>query len=143
MPYSASVYTGLGYLFERIFHIDYIYCMIGMAVLTGLYLVMGGYIATVINDFIQGIIMIAGVILMIGYVISAPEVGGLSEGVSKLNAIDPSLTSLFSSNPRDLFGLIILTSFGVWGLPQMIHKFYTIKDKKSLKEELLFQQYLH
>lgn len=133
VPYSASVYTGLGYLFERTFGIDYIYCMIGIAVLTALYLVLGGYIATAINDLIQGFIMLAGIVMMVYFVLNNTQVGGFSGGIQQLNQIDPSLTSLFSSNPRDLFGLIILTSLGVWGLPQMIHKFYSIKDKKSVK----------
>lgn len=133
VPYSASVYTGLGYLFERTFGINYIYCMIAMAVLTAIYLTLGGYMATAINDFIQGFVMLAGIIMIVWFVLNNPNVGGFASGVKSLNEIDPSLTRLFSSNPKDLLGLVVLTSLGVWGLPQMIHKFYSIKDKKSVK----------
>lgn len=136
VPYSASVYQGLGYLFEETFGIPYIYCMAAIALLTGVYLLLGGYIATVINDFIQGIIMLIGIGFMIYFILSNPLVGGLSGGIQKLSQIPvegPGLVSVFSSQPLNLIGLIILTSLGTWGLPQMVHKFYAIKDDAAVK----------
>lgn len=136
VPYSASVYAGLSYLFNAIFNIEYVYCMLFMAVLTAVYLVLGGYVATVMTDFIQGLIMIFGVLLMIGFVVFNPEVGGLAEGVARLSQIPddgPQLVSIFGgSHWFTLVSLIVLTSFGSWGLPQMVHKFYAIKDEKSI-----------
>lgn len=134
VPYTASVYQGLGYLFEKAFNIPFEYCMMAMAILTGIYLMLGGYVATAMNNFIQGIIMIAGVVLMLYFIISHPAVGGVQEGVSKLRAIDPNLTKPFSGSPLDLFALITLTSLGTWGLPQMVHKFYSIKDDDAIKK---------
>ena len=136
VPYSASVYQGLGYLFEQTFGVPFIYCMAAMAVLTAVYLLLGGYVATAMNDFVQGIIMIVGVILMIYFILSNPAVGGLSGGLEKLSAIPkdgPGLVSIFSAMPLNLLGLIILTSLGTWGLPQMVHKFYAIKDDAAIK----------
>lgn len=134
VPYTASVYQGLAYLFEKAFNIPFIYCMMAMAVLTGLYLMLGGYVATALNNFIQGIIMIAGVVAMLYYIISHPAVNGVVDGISKLKAIDPALSKPFGSQPYDLLSLVVLTSLGTWGLPQMIHKFYTIKDKQAIKK---------
>ncbi|MDO5108743.1 MAG: sodium:solute symporter, partial [Erysipelotrichaceae bacterium] len=57
IPYTASLYNGLSRLFGMAFNIDYSICVIVMAVLTGVYVIAGGYMATAINDFIQGIIM--------------------------------------------------------------------------------------
>jgi len=136
VPYSASVYKGLSYLFEITFGIPGIYCLVGIAVLTGVYLLLGGYVATALNNLIQGIIMLFGVVLMLAFVLGAPQVGGLSEGIRKLAEIPDAgkgLTSVFSAMPLSLLGLVFLTSFGAWGLPQMIHKFYTIRDKKAIK----------
>jgi len=136
VPYSASVYQGLGYLFERAFGVPFVYCMLAMAVLTGIYLLLGGYIATAVNDFIQGIIMLAGVVLMVYFIMAHPAVGGLSGGISKLSEIPdvgPGLVKLFSASPVNLFALVILTSLGTWGLPQMVHKFYAIKDEKAIE----------
>ncbi|MDF2523722.1 MAG: sodium:solute symporter [Clostridiales bacterium] len=137
VPYSASVYQGLGYLFERAFGVPFIYCMLAMAILTGVYLLLGGYVATAINDFIQGIIMLIGIIFAIFFVMTNDKVGGFSEGFSRLAAIPkdgPDLVSAFSGMPLNLLALVILTSLGTWGLPQMVHKFYAIKDDDAIKK---------
>lgn len=138
VPYSASVYTGLGYLFEKTLGIPYLYCMIGMAALTATYVVLGGYIATALNDFFQGLVMIAGVVLMFIYITKNPIVGGVAGGIEKLSSFvgkdggNLGLGTPFGNNVINLIGLIILTSFGVWGLPQMINKFYSIKSEKMI-----------
>ncbi|MFW6021922.1 MAG: sodium:solute symporter family transporter [Halanaerobiaceae bacterium] len=140
VPYSASVYKGLGYLFTNTFGMPieyYTYCMLSMAVLTGIYLLLGGYIATAINDFIQGIVMIFGIILMLYFVLSHPAVGGISAGLGKLSSIPDvgnNLVSPVSGMPWNLISLVILTSLGTWGLPQMVHKFYAIESEKAIKK---------
>ncbi len=141
LPYSASVYMGLGYLFNSVFPgVDYVYCMLFIAVLTAVYLVLGGYVATALNDFIQGIIMIFGVVVMVFCIVSNPAVGGLSAGLSKLAALEggENLTNLFGGrNWFPLASMVLLTSFGTWGLPQMIHKFYAIRDEKSINKAMV------
>ena len=143
LPYAASVYKGLGSLFSVIFPgaanlipgvEPQIICMFIVAALTAVYLVLGGYVATVITDFVQGIIMIVGVILMVIMIVNHPNVGGLGNAIERLREVKPSLVSVFGgSNWKFLCTNILLTSFGAWGLPQMIHKFYAIKDEKSIK----------
>ncbi|HBQ64421.1 MAG TPA: sodium:solute symporter [Clostridiales bacterium] len=133
VPYSASVYQGLGYVFENTFNIPFMYAMLAMAVLTGLYLLLGGYIATALNDLIQGLVMVGGLLLMIFYVLKFPAVGGLAEGLTRLGRIDPDFIAPFSSSPVNLLALVVLTSLGTWGLPQMVHKFYTIRDQAAIK----------
>ncbi len=134
VPYCASVYQGLGKFFESVFHIPYYWCMIIMAVFTAFYLVMGGYIATVLSDFFQGIIMIGGVILMIAFILGSPQVGGLAGGLAALGKINPSLSSLFGDGSfiLPLISLIFLTSNGTRGMPQMVHNFYAIRDEKAV-----------
>ncbi|TYQ15820.1 UNVERIFIED_CONTAM: SSS family solute:Na+ symporter/sodium/proline symporter [Acetivibrio alkalicellulosi] len=141
VPYSASVYQGLSYLFVTTIGeplgISFEVCMLAMAILTGLYLLLGGYVATAINDFIQGIIMIAGLLMMVFFIVNHTSVGGLSEGISRLSAIPevgPDLVSTFGPQPMNLLALVILTSVGAWGLPQMIHKFYAIRDEEAIKK---------
>ncbi len=139
VPYSASVYMGLGYLFETTFGIPYIYFMAAMAIVTTIYLVLGGYLATVITDFFQGIIMIIGVLLMVFFILGNEKVGGFAGGLEQLRQIaqttdNADIVSIFGGKKWvDLLALIVLTSFGSWGLPQMIHKFYAIKDENSIK----------
>lgn len=141
IPYTASVYNGLSRLFGMAFDIPYEICIIAMAVLTGVYVVLGGYMATAINDFVQGIIMLAGIVAVVAAVLN--ENGGFMSAVGKLAQFSsdaaPTLgqpgafTSFFGPDPVNLLGVIVLTSLGTWGLPQMIHKFYAIKDERSIK----------
>ncbi len=134
VPYSASVFMGLSYLFEQIFGIPYIYAAVAMALLTGIYLVLGGYRALALSDFVQGCIMLFGVGLLLWYVIKAPEVGGILPAVEKLAAIDPKLVGpVGPPGWLPLASLVLLTSLGTWGLPQMVQKFYAIKDENSIK----------
>ncbi len=132
IPYCGSVFTGLGFLFENVLHIDYQLSLIVMIVLTGIYLVMGGYFAVALTDFIQGLIMLAGVFLMVGNVFSQPEVGGFGGLLPKLAAIDPSLSKMIPDNWLPLAGLVFMTSVGVWGMPQMVQKYYAIKNEKVI-----------
>ena len=138
IPYTASLYNGLSRLFESAFHIDYMWCVIIMSVFTGIYVIAGGYMATAVNDFIQGIIMLVGIVIVIAAVLK--QNGGFGEALRTLSQItaetNPGLsgafTSFFGPEPLALFGVVILTSLGTWGLPQMVGKFYAIKDEKSI-----------
>ncbi len=136
VPYTASVYKGLGYILERSFNIDFNLAIFFMALLTAVYLVLGGYVATAINDLIQGVIMLVGCVFMVIYVLQNPLVGGFNGAAEGLRALDPALTTIFSPGEKTLplLGLIFMTSFGVWGLPQMIHKYYAVKDNDAIKK---------
>ncbi|MEG2148649.1 MAG: sodium/solute symporter [Clostridiales bacterium] len=143
VPYSASVYKGLSGLFALTFGIDFSYCIIGMAVLTGIYVISGGYKAAVLNDLIQGFIMIGGICLVVVFVLNGN--GGFVASIEKLSQIpcdvNPAFhgayTSFLGPDPIGLLSVVILTSVGTWGLPQMIHKFYTIKDEKSIRSGMV------
>ena len=138
IPYTASLYNGLSRLFGMAFNIDYSICVIVMAVLTGIYVIAGGYMATAINDFIQGIIMLFGICAVIGAVLSSQGgfLGAL-DGLGRITDETVSTTpgvfaSFFGPDPLNLLGVVILTSLGTWGLPQMVQKFYAIKSEKSI-----------
>ncbi len=135
IPYTASLYNGLSSLFNNVFAIPYWAVVVIMAVLTGVYVIFGGYMATAINDFIQGIIMLVGIIAVIAAVIV--QNGGFTEAVNALAASEhagPEFTSMFGPDPIFLFFVVMLTSLGTWGLPQMVGKFYSIKDEGSIKK---------
>ncbi len=144
IPYTASIYNGLSRLFGMAFNIPYSVCLFVMAALTGVYVIAGGYTATALNDFIQGIIMLFGICAVIGAVLSGQ--GGFLNAIRELSAVSAEdmavpalsgssglLTSFFGPDPVNLLGVIILTSLGTWGLPQMVHKFYAIRDEKAVQ----------
>ena len=138
IPYTASLYNGLSRLFGMAFNIDYTVCIVIMAVLTGIYVIAGGYMATAINDFIQGIIMLIGITAVVAAVLKTN--GGLVGSLSALSRVtdesvstDPGVfASFFGPDPLGLLGVILLTSLGTWGLPQMLQKFYSIKSEADI-----------
>ena len=141
IPYTASVYNGLSRLFEMAFDVPYTVCVVVMAALTCVYVILGGYMATAINDFVQGIVMLAGIVAVIASVLNGQ--GGFMQAVFKLSEIPSDIptsmgqrgafASFFGPDPLNLLGVVILTSLGTWGLPQMVSKFYAIRDEKAVK----------
>ncbi len=143
IPYTASLYNGLSRLFGMAFDIDYSVCVIVMAVLTGIYVIAGGYMATAINDFIQGIIMIFGISAVVAAVLNSQ--GGFLAALDKLAAVSDEtvsaapgvFNSFFGPDPVGLLGVVILTSLGTWGLPQMVQKFYAIKSESAINKGMI------
>lgn len=137
IPYTASLYNGLSRLFEMAFPgVSYNTCVIVMALLTGVYVIAGGYMATAINDFIQGIIMIVGIVAVIAAVLSGH--GGFMTSLKELASVEHEIpgayASFFGPDPLGLLCVVILTSLGTWGLPQMVQKFYAIKSEKAINK---------
>ena len=149
IPYTAGVYMGISKLFEMGFGIPYEYCAIIMALLTAVYVILGGYKATAINDFIQGIIMLFGITTVIAVVLNSQ--GGLTEAIHRMGEAVPTahdledksglfanfhsgdFASWFGPAPLSLLGVVVLASLGTWGLPQMVGKFYSITDESAIR----------
>ncbi len=140
IPYTASLYNGLSRLFAMAFDVDFKVCIVVMAILTGIYVIAGGYMATAINDFIQGCVMIVGIIAVITAVLNTNGgFGAAMDGLARIN--DPLVSdtpgvfaSFLGPDIPNLFGVIVLTSLGTWGLPQMVQKFYAIKNESQIQK---------
>lgn len=136
IPYTASLYNGLSRLFSMAFNgIPYAYCVIVMAVLTGVYVLVGGYMASAINDFIQGLIMLVGIVAVIAAVLN--DNGGFMAATEALATGENGgwqFASFLGPNPVFLLFVVLLTSLGTWGLPQMVGKFYAITNEDAIKK---------
>ena len=141
IPYTASLFNGLAQLFSASFSLDYTWWVIIMAVLTGVYVIVGGYMGAAINNFIQGLVMLVGIVAVIAAVLH--NNGGLMEAIARLSKDSVQVgatefrgayTSFFGPQPLQLLGVVVLTSLGTWGLPQMVGKFYAIKDEGAIKK---------
>ena len=140
IPYTASLYNGLSRLFSMAFGVPFEYCIIAMGILTAVFVVAGGYFATAVNDFIQGTIMIIGITAVIAVVLR--NNGGLITAIDSLARVSDSaiprgsvpgvFTSFLGPDPVSLLGVLILTSLGTWGLPQMVARFYSIKNENMI-----------
>lgn len=143
IPYTASLYNGLSRLFGMAFSVDYTVCVICMAVLTAIYVIAGGYMATAINDFVQGIIMLFGIVVVIAAVLQSK--GGFMAALEGLARVEDGATStipgvfasFFGPDPVNLFAVVLLTSLGTWGLPQMVQKFYAIKSESAVHKGMI------
>ncbi|MGE5527865.1 MAG: sodium:solute symporter family transporter [Patescibacteria group bacterium] len=137
IPYSAAAYTGLAYLFSVVTRIEYIYVLLAMAGFTAFYVALGGYFAVALTEFVQGLIMLAGAVLMVGYVFNAPAVGGFGQLIPRLSQVNPELVKAFPATFWSIFWLVLLTSLGTWGMPQMVQKFYAIKNVKVISRAMV------
>lgn len=135
IPYSASVYSGLSYLCEIVLGMDYIWAMVLIACISAVYLIAGGYIASLSADFIQGLVMLGGMVVMIIFIVMSAPVGGITTGLAnlteKMKAAE--IFSLDGTQTLQLIGLCLLTSIGTWGMPQMVQKFYGVASKEAIK----------
>lgn len=135
IPYSASVYKGLTSVCSVILGIDEKVCMVIIAIASALLLVLGGYIATLKADFVQGFVMMIGVSALIVLVVLSPQVGGLGSGLANMTEYMKSheMLPLVGKPAVALVSTLLMTSFGTWGLPQMVHKYYGIRDKQEVR----------
>ncbi len=142
IPYTASLYNGLSSLFGIAFDVPYTVCIIVMAVLTGIYVLFGGYLATAVNDFIQGIIMLVGIFAVIVAVLN--QNGGLMGSLEALATSENggwAYASFLGPDPLSLLSVVLLTSLGTWGLPQMVGKFYAVKNEDAIKKGTLISTF--
>jgi len=132
IPYSAAVFMGLSYLFRSTFGIDYALALILMGGFTAIYIVLGGYKSITMIDMVFGMIMLVGVIVLLISVLD--KGGGLVNISSGISAIDPKLVSIIGPPGWwPLFSLVFLTSVAPMAMPQLIQKFYAIRDKRAIR----------
>lgn len=132
LPYSASVYKGLTSVCAVLLKLDERICMVVIAIAALGVVVLGGYVATLKADFIQGLVMLVGVAALIVAVVRCRQVGGLEAGLSAMS-VETAKLQLRARDHLGLWATVLMTSFGTWGLPQMIHKYYGIRDDKEVK----------
>jgi SSS family solute:Na+ symporter/sodium/proline symporter len=137
IPYSAAVFIGLSYLFSSSFEsMQYWHAVVFMGVFTAVYIVMGGYKSMAMMDTVFGIIMTAGVLILAAYTIHAG--GGLTAITNKLNTINPGLTApVGPPGWWPLLSLILLTSVAPFAMPQLMQKFYAIRDRKAIRTGMI------
>lgn len=132
-------FIGGARLLETTIGISYTQSLLIFAITVGLYTFIGGFRAVVLTDTIQGTIMIIGTIILLSAVIYA--VGGVESAVTKLNEIDPQLTSPYGPNHMLDFQFMtsfwILVCFGVIGLPHTAVRCMAFKDSKALHQGML------
>ena len=133
VPYSAAVFIGLSKLFEASFpDIEYWHIVVAMGLFTSIYLTLGGYKSMTMIDTIFGMIMTVSVVVLVYFTVN--KGGGIVSITETLSNINPKLTEVVGPPGWwPLFSLIFLTSVAPFAMPQLIQKFYAIKDKRSVR----------
>jgi SSS family transporter len=130
--YNVSILKGMGHIFEVLMNIPYVYGILLAGVIILFYVSIGGYLAVVWTSFLQAWVMGIGLIVLT--VFSVRAIGGMSAANQALLAIDPGL--VYTPGIWGWPGLIsfaLIVSFGVWGMPQLVVRFYSLKNLRVLK----------
>lgn len=131
IPYSAAVFMGLSYLFELSFNMDYWLALTIIGVFTATYIILGGYKSMAMIDVVFGIVMVVSVSVLLIFTLN--EGGGFSGITETLRSINPQLTKpVGPPGFWPLFSLVFLTAVAPFALPQLVQKFYAIRDKRSV-----------
>jgi Na+/pantothenate symporter len=130
------VFIGLSYLFKANFGLTYGVALLFMGLFTAFYLVLGGYKSMTMIDVVFGLIMCLGSAVLIGSTLQ--KSGGFGDLSSGLTAIDPRLTAAVGPGGAwPLFALVFLTSVAPFAMPQLVQKFYAIKDERSIRRGMV------
>ena len=136
VPYSASVYSGLASVAQVLLGISDTVFLIIIAVLAIILITFGGYLVQARADFVQGIVMMVGVVLLLIFVVRSDKVGGLT-GLAEYAKTEAGLPTMNASQWVSLMATVLMTSFGTWGLPQMVQKYFGIKNDEQAKRGIV------
>jgi len=136
VPYSAAVFIGLSYLFKANFGLAFGTALAIMGLFTAFYLVLGGYKSMTMIDVVFGMIMCVGSAVLVGSTLQ--KGGGLSRIVAGLGTADPRFTAAIGPGGAwPLFALVFLTSVAPFAMPQLVQKFYAIKDERAVRRGMI------
>jgi SSS family solute:Na+ symporter len=130
--YNVSVVKGMANAIQVLMDVPYIAGVLISGIIIVFYVSVGGYFAVVWTSFIQAWIMIAGLLLLTGFTLD--KVGGLAAAAERLAAMDPG----YVNTPgvwgwAGLISYCLVVSLGTWGMPQLVIRFYSIKNTRVLR----------
>jgi len=130
--YNVSILKGMGNAFEGLMGIPYGLAVLLSSAIIVLYVSLGGYLAVVWTGFFQAWIMGVGLILLTVAALGA--VGGLGALADKLGSLDPGLVNTPGAwGWAGLISFALITSLGIWGMPQMLARFVSIRSTRVLR----------
>ncbi len=137
MGYLAAQYAALGIIGSLILPVGFFEALIIGLVVVGFYTVIGGMLAAIWSDAIQGVTMIVGALLTSFYVITNYP-GGVNGMVSAVSNNQPAFFdfTLLGMDGLGALGLllsVIVIQLTVAGQPHATTKFYMVKDVSLLR----------
>lgn len=131
--YASSGLVAGGKLFNTVFDLPYQYAVLAGVAVIVVYTFMGGFLAVSWTDMIQGLMMLAALLIVPAVVVT--EFGGWEVTRSSLNAANPEFLNPFTDSAGDGLSVIGLLSLLGWGLgyfgqPHILARFMAIRDPR-------------
>ena len=135
IAYVAAQFTAIGKTFDAVFGIPHILSItIGGAIVLG-YTMMGGVRAVAWTDFIQGLIMVFGLIVL--SIAAMSSLGGFSEMLIEIEKNSPETlewmggksTTVFIGSMVGLLGI----GLGYPGQPHVVTRYMAAKDTQAIQ----------
>jgi len=153
VAYTSAVFLAISSLFVVTFGIPYEVCVIIFTLVVGIYLIVGGLYAVMWTHAVQGILMLAGMLIltigiysMLGGVGPAHEAAAaltpeILEGIGTPAASQApngltSMPSAFTPPFMMVLTLIFGVGIGVLAQPQLIVRYLSAKDERSLRRAI-------
>ena len=136
MAYVGAQFTAIGKTFDSIFGIPHTLSIPigGVIILT--YTMMGGFLAVAWTDFIQGLIMVGGLVLLA--LVALAELGGPAGMVSAIDQVNPDTLALMGGKTLAGFlgGVVGLLGIGLGypGQPHVLNRYMAAKNEKVIRD---------
>ncbi|MBQ7515005.1 MAG: sodium/proline symporter PutP [Schwartzia sp.] len=137
--YTSSSFVAGGKLFETVFGLPYLWALLLGASVVVFYTSVGGFLAVVWTDFIQGLMMFGAIFLV--PTMAAFALGGISETQAAINAISPTFFEPLTKPDGSAMTLVELASLLGWGLgyfgqPHILVRFMAIHSAGAIRNAM-------
>ena len=138
--YVSAQMVATGKAFSGFVELDYRVGVIVGALIIISYTIVGGYKAVSYTDVVQGVLMLAGLIVV--PIVAINAAGGWSGMTTTLDAQDPAFTDMFAVLGNGTAGWVAVISFAAIGLPflgvpQLLVRYMSARDEGELKKARL------
>lgn len=130
--YNVSILKAMANISQVLMNVSYLQGLLISGLIIIIYVSLGGYLAVVWTGFFQAWLMIIGLLLLTFFTLT--KVGSFSNIFIRLSEINQNLIE--TPGVWGWSGLVsycMIVSFGVWGMPQLVARFYSIRDTKVLR----------
>ncbi|MEO0091726.1 MAG: hypothetical protein ABIK61_03335 [candidate division WOR-3 bacterium] len=130
--YNVSILKAMANISQVLMNVEYLHGLLISGLIIVIYVSLGGYLAVVWTGFLQAWLMIIGLLLLTFFTLN--KVGSVSDIFIRLGEINQNLID--TPGVWGWSGLVsycMIVSFGVWGMPQLVSRFYSIRDVKVLR----------
>lgn len=140
LVYTASALTAGGKLFTSVFGVDYKIALTIGAIVILIYTFLGGFMAVCVTDFIQGTLMLIGILCVpiLAYFMVGPSEIITVLGDSGVAGGASSYLNIMHDSGEPVSAVYIISQLawglGYFGMPHILVRFMAVSSEKELKK---------